>query len=132
MWQILTAQIRKEIYYLRVCRGLSQRAEKMPQRTRGTGDLLYIDQHILKKSKQRRENVAKRKLTRKKAYDMVLRYWIVDCMKMYKISDKVINFIAKAGKNEKLELTIEGKTLPEVKIQKTPYMEILFCPYYLQ
>ena len=34
----------------------------------------------------------------KKAYDMVLQSWIINCLKMYKISDEVINFIKKSMK----------------------------------
>ena len=38
--------------------------------------------------------------------------------KIYKISDEVINFITEAMKNWKMELTAEGKTLAEGKIQR--------------
>ena len=50
----------------------------------------------------------------KKAYDIVPQTWIIECLKMYKISDKFINFIMKAIKNWKVELTARGKTLAEV------------------
>ena len=36
---------------------------------------------------------------------------------MYKISDKVINFITEVVKNWKVELTIGGKSLAEVTVQ---------------
>ena len=66
--------------------------------TGGTGDLLYID-HILKKSKARRKNFAMAWIDYKKAYDMVPQSWIVDYLKMYKISNKIIKFITGAIKN---------------------------------
>ena len=35
----------------------------------------------------------------KKAYDMVPQTWIIECLKMYKISTKIINFITNATEN---------------------------------
>ena len=43
---------------------------------------------------------------------------ILECLKMYKISDKTKNFITDAMKNWKELLTAEGKTLAELKIQR--------------
>ena len=52
MWQILTAQIREEIYNLLVSRRLFLEGQKGCRKgTRGTGELLYIDNIILKESK---------------------------------------------------------------------------------
>ena len=54
----------------------------------------------------------------KKAYDMVPHSWIINSLKMYKISDKVINFIDKTMKTWRVELTAEGRRLAEAKIQR--------------
>ena len=51
----------------------------------------------------------------KKAYDMVPQSWIINCLKMYKISHEVINFIEKTWR---VELTAGGKSLAETKIQR--------------
>ena len=66
--------------------------------TRGTDDLLYIDQHILKENRARQKNVAMMWIN-KKNYDMVPPTWILDSLKMYKISDKVIKFLTETMKN---------------------------------
>ena len=42
----------------------------------------------------------------------------VDCLKMYKISDKIINFITEVMKTWKVELIAGGKTLTEVEIKR--------------
>ena len=47
---------------------------------------------------------------------MIQKICIIECLKMYKISIKLINFITKAIKNNKVELAKE-QTLAEVKIQ---------------
>ena len=58
MWKILTAQIRDEIYYSPVsCRLFLEKQKGCYKVRRGTGDLLYIDPHILKESKMMQKNV---------------------------------------------------------------------------
>ena len=54
----------------------------------------------------------------KKAYDMVPQSWIINCLKMYKISDEVKNFIEKTMKTWRVELTAGGRSLAEAKVQR--------------
>ena len=55
----------------------------------------------------------------KKAYDIIQESWIINCLKMYKISDEVINFIKKKPmKTWREESTAGGKKLAEAKIQR--------------
>ena len=79
--------------------------------------LLYIDQHILNKSKTRRKNLPMAWINNKKAYDTVLQSWIINYLKMYKVSDEIINFIEKTMKTWRVELTTGGRILAETKIQ---------------
>ena len=46
---------------------------------------------------------------------MVLQSWIINCLKMYKISHEVINFIEKTMKNWRVDLTAGGRSLAETK-----------------
>ena len=69
--------------------------------SRGTGELLYTDQHILNESKTRRKNLAMAWIDYKKAYDMVPQCWTLNYLKMYKISDEGIKFIEKTMENPK-------------------------------
>ena len=75
--------------------------------SRGTAELLYIDQHFLNESKNRRKNLAMAWIDYKKAYDMVPQSWIINRLKMYKISHETINFIKK--KHQKLESWINSR-----------------------
>ena len=94
IWEILTAQIRKTIYSsLTSCRLFPNEQKGCHKRSRGSAELLFIDQHILNVSKTRRKNLAMACIDYKKAYDMVKKSWIINCLKMYKISDEIINFI---------------------------------------
>ena len=55
----------------------------------------------------------------KKAYDIVLQTWMVDSVEIYKISNKVLNFITKTMENWRVELATEGKIKAEVKKPKS-------------
>ena len=93
-WKILTAQIREEIYYSLTSHGLFPEEQKgRHKESRGIAELLYMDQHILNESKTRRKNLAVAWIDYKKAYDMIPQNGITNCLKMYKISDEVINFL---------------------------------------
>ena len=79
--------------------------------------LLYNDLHILKEAKKRQKNVTIAWIESKKANYIVQQTWIIDCLKMYKISDKIINFIMNAVENWRAELTSERHTLEEERIK---------------
>ena len=118
-WKILTAQIREKIYNSLTSRGLFPDEQKGCRKgSRGTVELLYIDQHILNESKTRRKNLAMAWIDYKKTYDMVPQSWIIHCLKMYKISHEVINLIKKTMQTWRVELTAGGRSLAETMIQR--------------
>ena len=55
--------------------------ENLSRSKNNKNNLLYIDHHILKDRKKRRENVAMAWIDNKKIYDMLLQSWIIDCHK---------------------------------------------------
>ena len=120
MWKILREQIREKIYYsLTSCRVFSDEQKGCRKESRGTAELLYIDQHILNESKTRRKKLPKAWIENKKSYDMVPQSWIINCLKMYKISHEIINFIEKTPmKTGRVELTAGRRSLAEIKIQR--------------
>ena len=63
------------------------------------------------------ENVAMVWINTKNTYDMVPQSWIINCLKTYKLSDKVIKFIAEDMKKCKVELIAGGNNLTKVEIQ---------------
>ena len=108
MWKILTAQVREEIYYSLTSRRLfPEEQEGCRKGSRDTVELLYIDQHIWNESQTRRKNLPMAWIDYKRANDMVPQSWIINCLKMYKISHEVINFIDK--NHENLESGIDSR-----------------------
>ena len=79
---------------------------------------LHRSTHHKRERKTRWKNQAMVWIDYKKAYDMVPRSWIINCLKMYKISDEVINFIGKTMKIWKVELTAGEINFTEAKVQK--------------
>ena len=68
MWKILTALIREEIYDSHTSCWLFLEEQKGCRKgSRGTGELLYIDQHILNESKTRQKILAMAWIDLKKA-----------------------------------------------------------------
>ena len=63
----------------------------------------------------------------KKAYNMFPQSWIINCLKMYKISHEVINFIEKTMKTLGVQLTA-GRSLAEIKIQKRYFQGDVLSP----
>ena len=117
MWKIQTTHKREQIYNSLTSRGLFPDEQKGCRKgSRGTAELLYIDQHILNESKTRK-NLAMAWTDYKKAYDMVPQSWILHCLKTYKISHVVINFIEKTMQTWRVELIAGGRSLAETKIQ---------------
>ena len=55
---------------------------------------------------------------KKNAWDKFPQIWIINYLKMNKISDEVINFIEKSMKTCRVELTAGEKGLAEVRIQR--------------
>ena len=46
---------------------------------------------------------------------MVQQTWIIKCLRMYRISDKILNFISNAMENWRVKLTVSGQTLAKVR-----------------
>ena len=127
MWKILTAQIREEIYYSRTSRGLFPDEQKgCGKGTRGTAEILYIDQHFLNESKTGRKNVAMAWIDYKKAYDMVLQ----SCFKMYKISHEDIIFIDKVWKPGEWNWQQEEEAKLKQRSKEVYSKEMLCHSYY--
>ena len=111
MWKLLTAQITG--IYLLIANTpwiVPWLTERMLQKSRCPAELLYRDQHILNESKTRRKNLAMAWIDFKNVYDVVLQRWIINCLKMYKITDKVINFIEKTMKTWRVDSTSGGRS----------------------
>ena len=94
MRKIWTVQIQEEIYDSNVSHEKFLKKEKGCSKwARVPCELLYTDKHIHKESKTRRKHRAMVWIDDKNASDMAHESWIIDCLKVYKISSEVIKLI---------------------------------------
>ena len=54
----------------------------------------------------------------KKKANSISQTWIIECLKIFKILEQVVNFIVGAMENWKEETAVEGQILVEVRIQR--------------
>ena len=119
MWKILTPQIREEIHYSLIRLELFPYKQKGCRKgSRGTAELLHIDQHILNESKNRRKNLTMAWIDNKKAYDRVPQSWIINSENVQNITRNHELHKKKHMKNWRVELTAGGKSLGETKTQR--------------
>ena len=119
MWKILTAQIRKKIYYSLTSRGLFPDEQK--KCCKGSTGQSRITLHRSAHPKWEQNKTEKYSYGldwQKKAYDKVPQSWIIYCLRMYKISHEVINIIEQTMQSWRAELTGGGRSLAETKIQR--------------
>ena len=124
--------MREEIYYKLSSLGLFPDEQKGYRKGfRGTAELLYIDQYILTESKTRLKNLEMAWIEDKMTHVMVPESWIINCLKMYKISLEVINSTVKKNiKTWRVELTVGGRNLAEAKIHRRIFNEMYYHRYY--
>ena len=96
--------------------------------SRGIAELHYIDQHIVNESKTRRQNLAMVWIDYKMAFDMLPQRWILHCLKMYKISHEVINFMEQTMQTWRVEQTASRRSLAETKIQRGIFQGDVLSP----
>ena len=89
--------------------------------------LLYIDYPILSERKTRwKKKLAMAWIDYKKANDMVPQSWVINCLKMYKISHEVINFTEKTQKTRPQE----EKAWLKQRSKEVFSKEMRYYPYY--
>ena len=116
--KILTAQIREEIYYSLTSRRLFPNEQKgCCKGSRGTAELLYIDQYKWKQEQTEKSNYGVGRLQKGIGYgsaklDNKLSQNVHNITWSHKLHRK------KTWKNWRVELTAGGKSLAETKIQR--------------
>ena len=97
---------------------LPQEQKGCRKRTKGTGDLLFIDKMILKEVKNRKKNSAMCWIDYRKAYDLIPHSWILECLMCFGISEEICNLLEKSMKSWCVELTCGENVLGQVNIRR--------------
>ena len=118
-WKILTGMISEEIYsYLNVNGLLPEEQKGCRKKSRGTGDLLYIDKTILKEVKTRKKNLAMAWIDYRKAFDSVPHSWILECLDLLGVNRELREFLEESMKSWQVQLFCGDEILGEVNIKR--------------
>ena len=123
--EILTIQIREEITWM--LQIISRRIERVLQENKRNW-LSIIYRSAYTQGDQKKVGKYCYGIDYKKADDMVQLTWIIEYLKMYKMSNKIINFFMEAMENWKVELAAGGQTLVEGKIQRSIFQRDSLSP----
>ena len=92
--------------------------EKIQRDTRGMNGLLFIDKMIIREVKMRKQNLLMAWIDYKKVYNMVPYSWIINCLEIVRINDKIQRLLAESIKSWREELTSGEENLREVNIRQ--------------
>ena len=97
-------------------------------------DLLFMDKMILHEERMRKKNLAVTWIDYKKAYDMVLYSWIVECLGMFGVSEQIKHFLSESLKGWRVDLICNNQFLGGVDIKcwifqddSLPSLLFVFC-----
>ena len=84
---------------------LPEEQKECRQKCKGIDDLLFIDKIIHQEVQMRKKNLAVASVDYKNAYDMVPHSWIVECLDMVVISERIKHFMSESMKAWRVDLT---------------------------
>ena len=90
MCKLLTGVITDQIYaHLDQEKLLPEEQKGCMKGSRGTNALPYINTEVIKVVKSRNKNLAMAWIDYKKAYDMVSHWWIIECLDLFGVAEKI-------------------------------------------
>ena len=94
MWKLMAGIIADNLYKMFEKSDILPMEQKGCRRkSRGTKDQLLIDKMILNDCRKGHKNLAMAWVDYKKAYDMVPRSWIIECLKMVHVLQNITAFL---------------------------------------
>ena len=119
MWKLFTGIISDNLYEYLNSSGILPVEQKGCRRdSRGTKDQLLIDKLIIKNCKRRKTNLSMAWIDYKKAYDMIPHSWILECLKMVGVDEKIITMLENSMGQWKVMLTADGNNLGNINIRR--------------
>ena len=122
MGKILTAQLREEIYFSLTSHRNRKDVAKDPRGQENYSTMISTSSTTARRDGKK---LSMAWINYKMAYDMITQSWIINCLKMYKISHEVINFFKRTMKTWRVELAKGGKSSAEAKIQRHIFQDAL-------
>lgn len=119
VWKTLTGIISTKVYDHLVKNNMIPEMQKgCIRKARATKDQLIIDQEIMEDAKKRKKSLSMGWIDFQKAYDMVPHSWIIETLKLYKVSEIFINFLQQSMRNWNLWLFCHGTQLCNINVRR--------------
>lgn len=107
LYKILTAVIASKMNaHLTSNNILTEEQKGCRSGSQGCKEQLIIDSTIMNQARTKQQNLYMAYVDYKKAFDSVPHSWLIEVLKIYKINDKLIKFLAQTMKNWKTRLQI--------------------------
>ncbi|MEM7298655.1 MAG: reverse transcriptase domain-containing protein [Bacteroidota bacterium] len=126
MWKLLSGIFASKIYDHLHSNGLLPDEQKGCRKgTRGTKDQLLIDKAVLKEAKRKHRCLSMAWIDYRKAYDMIPHTWILEMLDTTKVAGNIGRLVKESMRHWTTELTSNGQSLGEVKINRGSFRETL-------
>ena len=104
-WKLFTGIISEEIYgFLDDKKLLPEEQKECKKKPRGAHDLLFIDTMVLKHARSNQRNLAMTWIDYRKAFDMVPRSWIEECLNILGIAENIKKLLSESMKSWRILL----------------------------
>ena len=117
VWKLMTIIIYQIYFHLRSNKLFPLEQKGCLRQSRGTKDQLLIDKLILCDAKKIRKNLCMAWIDFKKAFDSVPHDWILKCLQLYGVDDRVQQLLFHSMYLWNTILTVDGNIYGEVSIQ---------------
>ena len=121
-WKLLSSCISESIYSHFSSENIFPFEQKgCIKRTLGTVDQLLIDKNISKHAHQNKRNLYVPWIDYRKAFDSVSHDWIFKCFSIFKVNEKLKNFLSQAFNLFKTSLTYKNVQIGSIDIKQGIY-----------
>lgn len=105
MYKLLTATVSEKLYdHLMANKILPDEQKGCKKGARGCKDQLLISKMVIQDAKKRKKNLTMAWIDYKKAFDSVPHSWILQALKIYRVSPTIIRFVEESMKEWKTEM----------------------------
>ena len=119
VWKFLTSVLRLVLYrHLDSVSAIPFQQKGGTYNAKGSKDHLIVDRFVMSEAKRRRKNLYMAWLDVKKAYDSVPHDWILYCLKLFGVHDKIVKFLECAMSQWRTVLTANNEVLGQVDIKR--------------
>jgi hypothetical protein len=119
MWKLFTGVIADSLYeHLDSNHVWPVEQKGCRRKTRDTKDQLLINKMLLRDSKRRKTNLSMAWIDYKKAFDMILHSWILECLEMFGCAENVSTFLSNSMRFWQCQFECSGEKLGCVPIRR--------------